>query len=759
LNLTLSAHLYQHLRLNVVIGPNGTGKSTILCAICLGLGGQPSLLGRADDARTFIMHEKERALIEVELAPETPDDDPDIIKRIIDRNKGSERGRGVAASTYYINGTKSTLKNVRELVEKYNIAVDNLCTFLPQDRVGSFSGFTGTDLLIETEKAIGLETMYEPHMELQRLELEVSNESSEKESIEDRLETAKQEFKSLEREKELMEERKQAEEKIHLLRQKQVWLQFDQARENAVKIKDDRDVSKKELQEARKVLRPLEQKAEHLNVEVEKIQTRTSSLEKTEKKTKDSYDKAFKKISNFDDHLEEQTSNLNSLDTHRRQSMKAVETCRLKLQELVESLKTGYPSMEEAQEHLKSANSDLREVKRRHERAKRDYYAFETKYNDIANQIHTDQSKLEKMKDEKMRRQERLFRQFPRLGKAYDFVDQNRKMFRRPIWGPIAGEILMKSSSLAAFLESMVPSSTLKSFVVECKEDYNLLYRELRTKRGVPVNIIIVNNGKLNQIRRNYSDEKYRILKNEHGVMGYLDESFDAPDAVLQALLTSSSLHVVLVGNEKTHESLDSRGLLDYLTQREDDSSSKMSACIFSRNGNKAYKYTSIVSRYSGKSSIMVDEISSARILASGTNPEVMERLEIDIQSKNKKLENMEPEKRALKEAADKINTEGQGVHGRIDDLRRAMQSIGKQKTKISSAKGKLKAAEETARMDYGIEKKKEIVDILKRAVKLSLSELENASKCQERMLEATCALAGVRMTQDGFMASARRTL
>ncbi|KAL7447892.1 hypothetical protein ACHAWC_000188, partial [Mediolabrus comicus] len=38
-------------RLNVVVGPNGTGKSTILCAICLGLGGQPPLLGRADDAR------------------------------------------------------------------------------------------------------------------------------------------------------------------------------------------------------------------------------------------------------------------------------------------------------------------------------------------------------------------------------------------------------------------------------------------------------------------------------------------------------------------------------------------------------------------------------------------------------------------------------------------------------------------------------------------------------------------------------------
>jgi chromosome segregation ATPase len=33
--------------LNVIVGPNGTGKSTIVCAMVLGLGGKPRLLGRA----------------------------------------------------------------------------------------------------------------------------------------------------------------------------------------------------------------------------------------------------------------------------------------------------------------------------------------------------------------------------------------------------------------------------------------------------------------------------------------------------------------------------------------------------------------------------------------------------------------------------------------------------------------------------------------------------------------------------------------
>jgi len=53
--------------LNIIIGPNGTGKSTIVCAICLGLAGKPSLLGRALQPMEYIKHGSDRAMIEIEL--------------------------------------------------------------------------------------------------------------------------------------------------------------------------------------------------------------------------------------------------------------------------------------------------------------------------------------------------------------------------------------------------------------------------------------------------------------------------------------------------------------------------------------------------------------------------------------------------------------------------------------------------------------------------------------------------------------------
>ena len=38
-----AAEFFPGPSLNMVIGPNGTGKSTLVCAICLGLGSPPSV--------------------------------------------------------------------------------------------------------------------------------------------------------------------------------------------------------------------------------------------------------------------------------------------------------------------------------------------------------------------------------------------------------------------------------------------------------------------------------------------------------------------------------------------------------------------------------------------------------------------------------------------------------------------------------------------------------------------------------------------
>ncbi|ETV64551.1 hypothetical protein H257_18570 [Aphanomyces astaci] len=76
------AELFPVPCLNLVIGPNGSGKASIACALCVRLGGSTKVLGRADKMGDY----------------------------------------------------ESTQNKVKEVLSKAKIQIDNLCQFLPQDK-------------------------------------------------------------------------------------------------------------------------------------------------------------------------------------------------------------------------------------------------------------------------------------------------------------------------------------------------------------------------------------------------------------------------------------------------------------------------------------------------------------------------------------------------------------------------------------------------------------------------------------------------
>jgi chromosome segregation ATPase len=80
----------------MIIGPNGTGKSTIVSAIALGLGYHPKELGRAREIKEFVKREEgiQDGWVELEL------------KRIGQRNPTIRRAmnRRDNKSIFYLNG-------------------------------------------------------------------------------------------------------------------------------------------------------------------------------------------------------------------------------------------------------------------------------------------------------------------------------------------------------------------------------------------------------------------------------------------------------------------------------------------------------------------------------------------------------------------------------------------------------------------------------------------------------------------------------
>lgn len=87
-----------------------------------------------------------------------------MIRRVIKAD-----GRG---GSFSINGMDANRTKVMKLAKKYHIQIDNLCQFLPQDKVSEFAALTPVELLKSTQRAAAGPQMLELHDSLIKLRAE-----------------------------------------------------------------------------------------------------------------------------------------------------------------------------------------------------------------------------------------------------------------------------------------------------------------------------------------------------------------------------------------------------------------------------------------------------------------------------------------------------------------------------------------------------------------------------------------------------------
>jgi len=384
------------------------------------------------------------------------------------------------------------------------------------------------------------------------------------------------------------------------------------------------------------------------------------------------------------------------------------------------------------------------------DRAKKELSSLMSRQSELQGRGDSLSQKLDRMNDEKTRRKERIFRQFPELEETFKWVDQNRKLFRRPIHGPVACEVEITSKVASAYLEQHVAMAVWKQYVVECKEDYNLLYRELRDKRKMNVNIHIVPQGKCEaNVHRPYSEDKMAMLKREHGVIGYLDEMFIAPPAVLQALRNQANVNSVLVGDQRTYASLD-QGLTKILETREngDSRGGLMSFCIFSCSREKSFKYTSVISRYSGHSSIRIDEIRDATILAAMDSAQQVDALKAEIEQVRSQIAEVEPLIRTAQVDHDSVLKATQQVTERLKEAKQCQADFQNAKLRLESSERKLEEFRVAASRDNAAQKE-EAIKKLKVVLRSATSAVSAAGVCHEAAMKATHSMTAAKMKED----------
>ncbi|KAI4992038.1 hypothetical protein ZWY2020_040559 [Hordeum vulgare] len=119
----------------------------------------------ASSVRAFVKRGEESDHVRLSLRSQSQASDIHITRKVDTNNK----------SEWLLDGTSVPKKDIIDVIKKFNIQINNLTQFLPQDRVCEFAKLTPIQLLEETEKAVGDPNLPVQHRQLIERSRELRN--------------------------------------------------------------------------------------------------------------------------------------------------------------------------------------------------------------------------------------------------------------------------------------------------------------------------------------------------------------------------------------------------------------------------------------------------------------------------------------------------------------------------------------------------------------------------------------------------------
>eukprot|EP00977_Amphora_coffeiformis_P025730 scaffold21715_cov116-Amphora_coffeaeformis.AAC.1 len=399
----------------------------------------------------------------------------------------------------------------------------------------------------------------------------------------------------------------------------------------------------------------------------------------------------------------------------------------------IEATRKDFPPMESLMQSQEEAKEKMNELRQQLKDVKHHEKGLHDGFKEAEVEASRLQKKLANLANEGKQRKERVFRQYKNLEKIDKWIQEHSEEFRKPVMGPIACLVNPSSQHIAAILEQHVPNNVWKGFVVQTDADYNLLYRKIRTDMNIPINIFNVGSPK--QIMRPYSDAKMRVLKEQHGVHGCLDELVECPDAVRQVLHVQAHIEKVLVGDTQTMKNIDTGALTDFLSEPEQgDMRQKKGFVVVATSGGRTLKFTCTISRYSKMPSIRQDDISQARMLALGTDPEVQQRTEAELKKVHDQMNELKPQLHSATEQRQEIETRAQEAQASLEATKQRLASMNKWLSKLEAAKNKYEDLLAQASQGKDKTQTKQFAENLMKRVAASVKALQNHAEKQKKL-------------------------
>ncbi|KAJ9615374.1 Structural maintenance of chromosomes protein 5 [Cladophialophora chaetospira] len=535
-----SAEFFPGPNLNMVIGPNGTGKSTLVCAICLGLGWGPKYLGRAKEPAEFVKHGSREAVIEIELQR-----NPSMRKNPVITRRIKREGN---LSTYLTNGKQTSGREVQLLASSFNIQIDNLCQFLPQDKVVEFAQLSPIDLLTSTQRAVAGSDMIKYHEDLKKLRTSHSAVIKEDQQAQGVLTELQDKQEHQRGTVERMKARAKIQLRLERLKQSRIMLEYRAAKETADDAKERAKVLTQELSQLKAISAPNIAKLNSKKTyEAAALASKTSletdltaALRNCDVKAK-SVTEIGKKVDAKAAQIVAEIKGITEKQASFAREKKKIESARRQKNETPQSFDV--TAITNEIQVLRGRSNALHDQLTELDQTKVDLGERSKKRKEDVEDLT---AKLESFDTHASQQEEKLKAISLASFKAWAWVQKNQDQFGQHVYGPPIVECSLKDPGTADAVETFLQQQSDFTFItVQSNADYRLLQQKLvgSTATGGlglhDVSLRVCSNSSLDQFRPPVAREQIERL----GLTGWAIDCLRGPETVLAQLCHERSLH------------------------------------------------------------------------------------------------------------------------------------------------------------------------------------------------------------------------
>ncbi|KAJ3486722.1 hypothetical protein NLG97_g6557 [Lecanicillium saksenae] len=518
--------------LNMVIGPNGTGKSSLVCAICLGLGYSPKHLGRAGSIKEFVKHGREKATIEIELQKKPRDRHNYVVRVQIRRDQNTQK--------WWLNGKETTHKNIQDLMKSLKIQVDNLCQFLPQDRVVEFAASTPVELLHETIRAAAPEEMLLWQSKLRELFKEKKDLTENSQNDADTLQNLEARQQGLQADVDRLRERDEIQKRLDDLKIVKVLARYQEARNKYMEAKEHKKKAAASLKRLETESGPSLQAVNQKEAYLSKIDAALGSKSRALDQSHDLSDALEQKIKDeqgaYDAFDNKMAAERKLFDARKKE----VSNSRAKLTSLQADLKNrpGAFNAGEWNQKIRAEEHNLRELESSDRELALELGNLKDQGRNPKRRIESLRASLASLDTQEGQQMNMMKKNFPEVARGWEWIQANMGQFEKEVFGPPMISCSVKDERYSFQVQSLLQMDDFTCFTAQTRNDYKKLTDQLYRVMSLSV-VIRSSVHSLDNFRPPISHKEAVKL----GLEGFAIDWLEGPEPVLAMLCSEKRLH------------------------------------------------------------------------------------------------------------------------------------------------------------------------------------------------------------------------